>query len=292
MATFTMTLSEIMNAHGVDTIDDALPKASVFGLDKYNIFDESYRHILNRKIIARFWNREIGHETDEMFRMRMDTRMRELMVEKNQLYLSEQFKFDPMRTIDLATVVSETASGTLHGTTSATSDTTEQTDGTHGNTKNTDADVTSDSDSTKSAKSRAVSSVMPQNQLSGNGDYADSAQDSVSNGTDTSHTETGTTSTETDNGTNSLTSTGTNDQTGQADSSTTDKRDRTSTTTGMQALPSQLLQQYRDTILNIDLQILTELEKLFMSVTSNGDEVFYNQDQGYYHPYFNGFGFF
>lgn len=292
MATFTMTLSEIMDTYGVDTIDDAVPMASVFGLDKYPIFDDTYRDELNRKIIARFWNREIGQETDEKFRMRMDTRMREIMVEKNQLYLSEQIKFDPMKTIDLSTVVNETGSGTLHGTTSSTQDTTEQTDGTHGNTKTTDADVTADSTSTKEAKSRAVSSVMPQNQLSGNGDYADNAQDSVSNGTDTSHTETGTTSTETDDGSNSLTSTGTNDQSGVADSSTTDQRDRTSTTTGMQALPAQLLQQYRDTILNIDLQILTDLERLFMSVTSNGDEVFYTQDQSNYYPYFNGFGFF
>ena len=290
MSTFTMTLSEIMDAHGVDTIDDAVPMASVFGLDKYPIFDDTYRDELNRKIIARFWNREIGQETDEMFRMRMDTRMREIMVEKNQLYLSEQINFDPMKTIDLSTVVNETGSGTLHGTTSSNTDTTEQTDGTHGNTKKTDADVTADSTSTKQVKSRAVSSVMPQNQLSGNGDYADSAQDSVSNGTDTSHTETGTTSTETDNGTNSLTSTGTNDQTGIADSNTTDQRDRTSTTSGMQAMPAQLLQQYRDTILNIDLQILTELERLFMSVTSNGDEVFYTQDNPSY--YYNSFGWY
>lgn len=292
MATFTMTLSEIMDRHDVNDIDMATTKSHVFGLDRYPIFDEAYRHQLNRKIIARFWNREIGQETDEMFRMRMDTRMRELMAEKNQRYLSERLKFDPMKTIDISTVVNETGSGTLNGTTSSNTDTTEKTDGTHGNTKKTDADVTSDSTSNKEAKSRAVGSVMPQNQLSGNGDYADSAQDSVSNGKDTSHTETGTTSTETDSGTNSLTSTGTNDQTGTANSNTTDTRDRTSTTSGMQAMPAQLLQQYRDTILNIDLEILTDLERLFMSVTSNGDEVFYNQGQGYYYPYFNGYGFF
>lgn len=268
MSTFTMTLSEIMAVHNVDDIDTATTEAHVFGLDKYPIFDEAYRHHLNRKIIARFWNREIGQETDEMFRMRMDTRMREIMVEKNQRYLSERFKFDPMVTIDIATVINETGSGTLNGTTTTNTDSTEQTD------------VDTDSTSTKEAKSRAVSSVMPQNQLSGNGDYADSAQDSVSNGADTNHTETGSTTT------------GSADQTAATDSNTTDQRDRTSTTKGMQALPSQLLAQYRDTILNIDLEILTDLERLFMSVTSNGDEVFYNQGQGYYYPYLNGFGFF
>lgn len=336
MATFTMTLSEIMDGYGVDTIDDATLMPSIFGLDKYPIFDDAYRDELNRKIIARFWNREIGHETEEMFRMRMDTRMREIMVEKNQLYQSELIKFNPMHTIDIKTDVNETATGTLAGTTTANQDTTDQiigkttndvttsgqsdttTSGTSDVTtdmsKDTTAGVESDSTSTKDAKSRAVSSVMPQNQLSGNGDYADSAQDSVSDGSDTSHSETDTTSNETNAGTvgtvdsglsgtiesgtslaeeNETTNrTGTNDQTGTVDSATTDSRDRTSTTVGYQAMPAQLLQQFRDTILNIDLQILTDLERLFMSVTSNGDEVFYTQDQSNYYPYFNGFGFF
>lgn len=291
MATFTMTLSEIMDAYDVDTIDDALPMASVFGLDKYPIFDEGHRAELNRKIIARFWNREIGQETDEMFRVRMDTRMREIMAEKNQLYASQLIEFNPMHTIDMGTTLAETGTGTLHGTTSSTQDTTEQNDGTHHTTKVIGADVVSDVTSNKDANSRAVSSVMPQNQLSGNGDYADSANDSVSKGSDTTHNETGTTSTENDDGTNSITSTGSNDQSGIADSDTTNTRDRTSKTLGYQAMPSQLLQQFRDTILNIDMDILADLERLFMAVTSNGDEVFFTQGN-YYPPYFGGFGYF
>lgn len=291
MATFTMTLSEIMERHGVDTIDGAVPKAAVFGLDKYPLFDESYRHHLNRKFIARFWNREIGHESDEMFRMRVDTRMREIMVEHNQRYLSEQFKFDPFNTIDIKTVVGETGSGTLHGTTTSNQETQEELDSTTANTKDTDADVTSDANSTKSAGSRSVSSVMPQNQLSGNGDYADSAQDSNSKGNDTTHNETVSTGKEVDAGTENATRTGTNDQTGVADSDTTSKLDRTSSTLGYQAMPAQLLQQYRDTIMNIDMDILTQMERLFMAVTSNGDEYFYTQSAYNNWPYFNGYGF-
>lgn len=309
MSTFTMTLSEIMEDHGVDTVDDAVPMATIFGLDKYPLFDETYRAQLNRKIIARFWNREIGQETDEMFRHRMDTRMREIMVEKNQLYLSEQIKFDPMHTMDMRTVMGETGTGTLHGETLTNQDTTEngtvgnvitgettgKSDTTKANTKDTTADVISDATSTKNAKSRSVSSVMPQNQLSENGDYADGAQDAVSDGNDTTHNDTNSVGKEIDAGTTGViesgtsssdglettSRTGSNDQTGEVDSNTTSKTDRTSSTIGYQAMPSQLLQQYRDTILNIDLDILTLLERLFMSVTSNGDEYFYEQGHRY-----------
>lgn len=314
-----MTLSEIMRAHDVFTVDEAVPLASVFGLDMYPIFDEAHRDILNRKIIARFWDREIGQETDEKFRMRMDTRMREIMVEHNQRYLTEQIKFDPMHTIDIRTVMGETGSGTLHGTASSNQDTTDnattttlldgttsgKSDTTTDGTKDTTTSATSDSTSDKSTNSRAVSSVMPQNQLSGNGDYADNASDSVATANDVSHSETGGESNETDHATQGviesgtthqdgsevLERTGSTDQTGTTDSNTTSKTDRTSSTIGYQAMPAQLLQQYRDTIMNIDLDILGLLERQFMAVVSTGDEYFFKQGNAFDYPYWNGYGY-
>lgn len=272
MSTFTLTLSEIMEDVGVDTVDEAVPHASVFGLNIYPIFDEKYRDQLNRKIIARFWNREIGHEDEEMFRFRMQTVMSEEMPYYNKLYLSEQIKFDPMKTIGIENVVT--------GTTDSTMDSKAHTNGTDTSTGTTtgETDGTSLANTSKNAGSRAVSSIMPQTHLSGNGDYADSANDQNSNEQTTASSNTGATSNE------NRTASSENEQ----DATSLEKgkvlMDRKSTTDGFQALPSQLLQQYRDTILNIDMQILQRLEKLFMSVTSNGDEYFYRQSEGYYLP--------
>lgn len=274
MSTFTQTLSEIMAFHEVDSVDESLPKANILGLDRYPIFEESHRHILNRKIIARFWNREIGHETVEMFRFRMDTRMREIMVEHNQLYRSEQLKFDPLRTIDIKTVMDGTGSSTTD--TTAHGESLDQVDGTKDEVSSGEADATG----TKAGQGRTVSSVMPQTQLSGNGDYADSAQDSNTTAQDATHSETSGTSGETTSSTN----TGTTD--GTQNVQDTSQVERNSETTGYQAMPSQLLMQYRESILNIDLTILGQLETLFMSITSNGDEFFYSQDHYYSQPFY------
>ena len=75
---YTMRLSDLIEARGGHTtIDDAglriLDKPSILHLDKYPIFDEAHRPILNSLILDTYWNREIAHETADIFigQMRM-----------------------------------------------------------------------------------------------------------------------------------------------------------------------------------------------------------------------------
>lgn len=326
MATFTITLSEMMEDIDVDNVDDALPHAAIFGLNIYPIFDEAYRDVLNRKIIARFWNREIGHESDEMFRFRMQTVMAEEMLYFNKLYLSEQIKFDPMKTIGITNVVDMTIDNTATNHTTGERDVIGKETGKNTGTSTLDTEShvddgeTTASNSTgstegsslantsKDAGSRAVSSIMPQTHLSGNGDYADSANDQNSNEQTTASSNTNADTTENRTGSTDkiVDSTGketgattndtlldtTNNETTASDSAdeSNSTTHRSSTSDGFQALPSQLLQQYRDTILNIDMQILQRLEKLFMSVTSSGEEYFYHNQPN---PYlYSGYGWY
>ena len=142
MGTFTMPLKDV-----IDLSPD-------IGLNQYTIFDESYRPGLNQKIIEHYWNQEIGHETISMFTFAMKRKMNEIMPYYNQLYKSEQLKFDPFNTVDMDSLSNSEADTT-------------------GTSK---SDTTSSSD----AKSRAVMSQFPQNMLSDNGDYATSAQDNTS----------------------------------------------------------------------------------------------------------------
>ena len=95
------------------------------------------------------------------------------------------------------------------------------------------------------AKSRAVASETPQTMLAGSEDYATSAQDNISNTA----------------------------ATGAADENST--QDQTQTTDskvkGYQGNPALIIYQYRETLVNIDMMIINELEPLFMQIWANGD---------------------
>lgn len=107
------------------------------------------------------------------------------------------------------------------------------------------ATTTGESDSTASA--RAVQSQTPQTMLAGNEDYATSANDSNSQSA-------GTTSTESE---------GVASSTGEAEGDTL--------VTGYQGSASDLIMRYRDSLINIDLMVIRDLEELFMQVFDNGD---------------------
>lgn len=109
------------------------------------------------------------------------------------------------------------------------------------------AESNSDSSSNNTSKSRAVNNDFPQTSLAGNGDYATTAADSASeaDGSGLAHEE--------------------------SESSSESVTDGTSSTKGFQGVASELLMRYRDSILNIDVMVLNELEDQFMGIWDNGD---------------------
>lgn len=117
-------------------------------------------------------------------------------------------------------------------------------------TENTTVSVATNS-STADSKGRAVSSEFPQNQLSANGDYATSATDNVGNAVNA------------------------------AEANSNDESTGSVNTKGFSGAMADLLLRYRETFLNIDLQIITELQECFMLVCSNNDETFPRQTYGY-----------
>lgn len=126
------------------------------GLDRYPIFDESHREILNEKIVQHYAMREIGFDTDDMFIFELRRKMNEIMPPYNQLYQSETLLIDPMSTVDITTMDS--------GSTTDSS----STDQTHSGTNSTET------------KGRGVTSEPPSQQLSANGQYATGVSDSHS----------------------------------------------------------------------------------------------------------------
>lgn len=226
MGTFTMPLKKVIKiTGGTDNIVNGVTKlvGGNIGLGYYTIFDEDYRDTLNGLIVDRYYNREIGMESIEMFQLAMRRRMNEIMPYYNKLFLTEKIEHDPLSTVNLRTM-------------------------SNGNAIQV-AESAGESDSTgyAGAKSRSVSSETPQTMLSGSGDYATAANDANS----------------------------TSDNTSAATQSSTDNANTTSTnenhTTGYQGLASDLVMRYRDSLLNIGLMVIGELEDCFMLVWDNGD---------------------
>ena len=148
MANITMRLKDV-----IDAADGNI------GLDNYPIFDSKYRATLNQKIINRYTNREIAHESIDMFQLAMRRAMNENMPYFNKLYESELVKFDPLVTVEMVT------------------------DGESESTAANESTGTSASESKGDAYSRSVNSEFPQQQLSGSKDYATNANDTTSENT-------------------------------------------------------------------------------------------------------------
>lgn len=222
------------------------------GLSSYPIFEEGYRDSLNQKIFERYYNREIGGTVQE-FRLWMRRRMNEIMPYYNQMYVSQKLKIDPLNTVSMSTIVDSvgdsTANGAMNGTSTSTG--------------------TSDQTTGAESKSRTVDMMTPQNELAGNGDYATGAQDSISNTSGTSNaqnvenSESGTTSDTTANTTSHM-------------------ENKVNGYSGSQAV---LLNEFRKTFLNIDVEIIEDLSDLFMQVWTNGSS-FTQHERGMHYGYY------
>lgn len=73
-----------------------------FGLDKYPIFNEEYRPILNDAILSYYRFREIGFQNPALWRERLQQRMSLIMRNKyNRLYEIKQIEFNPLYNVEM-----------------------------------------------------------------------------------------------------------------------------------------------------------------------------------------------
>lgn len=91
-------LSESVGYSGVnEVIQKAIPK--IFSFD-FPIFDEIYRNVLETKILKHYYTREIGLETYGLWKLKLDTKLNEIMPYYNQLYESATLEFNPLYDVD------------------------------------------------------------------------------------------------------------------------------------------------------------------------------------------------
>lgn len=237
---------------------------------KAPFFDEEYRSVLCQKILKHYYLREICCETVGIWSLWMNTRLEEIMPYYNQLYESAKIEFNPMHDVDLTRKHERNVEGTSKEDGTRTDNTTgkrtltgnRDTDSTGSGARNT----SSDSDETK----RDLYSDTPQGSITGleNENYLTNARKITDNVNGTGNEETNTTEkTDTDYSETEDTSGKVDGITSNTGSSSTTE-DYLETIAGKQGTESfsSLLNKFRETFLNIDMQVIEEFSDLFFGL--------------------------
>lgn len=237
---------------------------------KAPFFDEEYRSVLCQKILKHYYLREICCETVGIWTLWMNTRLEEIMPYYNQLYKSAKLEFNPMHDVNLTRNHERNVKGTSKEDGTRTDNTAgkrtltgnRNTDSTGSGTRNT----TSGSDETK----RDLYSDTPQGAITGleNENYLTNARKITDNVNGTGNEETNTTeNTGTDYSETEDTTSKVDGVTSNTESSNTSE-DYVETIVGKQGTESfsSLLNKFRETFLNIDMQVIEEFSDLFFGL--------------------------
>lgn len=240
MAIYTMKVRTICEAYNgysepqlYAKIDDIIEKArpEIFDFE-YPYFIDEHKILLEQKILSHYYMHEIGVETPALWKLLLKNKMREVMPYYVKLLESETIEFNPMHNVKYNTKSLKKDDGTT-------------------NMKNeTVVDATSDSNDT--FKSTTAFADTPQGNLP-NSEIA--ANDYLTNAT-------------INNSRDDATSKNSSDTNVSGNSDYIDNSDFNMDVDGKNSGESfsKMLEQYRQTFLNIDMMIIDELNGLFMGV--------------------------
>ena len=269
-------------------------RSKIFDFD-YPIFDESYRGVLENKILRHYYTREIGFETVGLWKHYLNMRLNEIMPYYNKMYNSELIEFDPLYDVDLTKDYRKTLDGNRNenGSYSDRGNYTENT--TDNTTKHTDDDTTKDIDTTDSTD---MTNTLIDGEKNDHWDiYSDTPQgglngvrteEYLTNARHITDDKTGSTSTTTAEGTVNTQGTeetnrdidSTENRTGYKTGNNTKSGNETKEssindiedyiehikgkTSGVSF--SKMIEEFRKTFLNIDVEIINNLGDLFFNL--------------------------
>lgn len=268
--------SGLEESKGFNNVEEILAAAAplIFNFD-FPIFDETYRLVLEKKILRHYYMREIGEETVGLWQLRLNSRLNEIMPYYNKLYSSELLTFDPMKDTDYTKTgdrsgesnENKSEDGENHSTTTMTGTVKDEASG-----SNTQHETGTDNDIRKNEHWDYYSDT-PQGTVSNlaNLTYLTNARHVTDDGSGSSRTKNLTTTNETEtentrtyNTTNATN--GTNSLEGTKQASTTEEYAERVLGKMPGKSYSKLLQEFRDTFLNIDLMVINDLSDLFFGL--------------------------
>lgn len=231
--------SGLSESKGFGSVDEVLNGSwnKIF-TSKVSFFDEEYRGVLCKKILKHYYLREIGCETVGIWLLWMNTKLEEIMPYYNKLYESELIKFNPMYDVDWNRKGNKTGNESGSGSRS-TSGNNSGTNTQSGTSSNTRKDLYSDT------PQGALTGVESETYLTNARKVSDSGETGVNGSTSGSYEDSESSSNKVD---------------------TTE--DYVETVTGKQggSSYSKLLNEFRETFLNIDMQVIEEFDEMFMGL--------------------------
>ena len=221
------TAAGLIESKGYNDIESIIDKAvnSIFESD-IPFFDNDYGIKLEKKILRHYYTREIGFETVGLWKLQLNTTMKEIMPYYNKLYKTEVYKYDPLSDFDYTI---KTDSNDVR-----TDDLTKSNTGTQ-EVKTGDKNVNKFSDTPQGGLDDVESGAYLTNATIDNSEGSSTRTDNL---------------TEKNNGT------------------VGNVIDRTERRYGKQGSKSyaEMIMQERESFLNIDMQVIEELNDLFMLV--------------------------
>ncbi|MCU7526711.1 MAG: lower collar protein [Ignavibacteria bacterium] len=256
MASYTMQLREYIEQTTQDndsmTIRDRIEagRSKLFDFD-YPLFDVNYKKVFETHFIRKFYMREIGFETEGLFKFQLETWLLINMPYFNKLFESELITYDPLVNSHMETT---------HTTTKGKDQT--QTNNTKASSSGTSSENVT-SDTTDSRFNRHLDSQTPDERLtitSNNGEgvieYASAITEESDNGsTTTSGNTTGNT-------------TGDSNIDGTLNATINETEDYVQSRTGKVGVAtySKMMNEYRNSLLRVENKIFDEMQELFMLV--------------------------
>lgn len=96
------TESGLLESQGFNSVDKIIAdsRAKIFNFE-YEIFDPSYKPVIETKILKHYYTREICAETVGLWKLYLERRMQEIMPYYNKLYEAEKLRFNPFYDVDI-----------------------------------------------------------------------------------------------------------------------------------------------------------------------------------------------
>lgn len=293
------TVAGLNESEGQTSVKQVIAAAipSVFDFD-FPIFDESYRNVLETKILKHYYTREIGLETVGLWKLKLDTKLNEIMPFYNQLYKSELLEFNPFYDVDLTrdhnlkkeetTKQDATEKGTTEKTVNIDDNTHTETNDNQNSESTTDLQNTTGSTSKEQLGATKTHydkySDTPQGSLQNvqNDTYLTNAR--MINDTDSQTGETTVSGNDTSKGTTTANTNADGTSDTERNISTNDSEEKSVSQNVNKNLSSiddyiehvkgknggvsysAMLNEFRTTFLNIDMQIIDELSDLFINL--------------------------
>lgn len=248
------------------SVDEVITKAIPHIFDfNYPIFDEAYKSVLETKILKHYYTREISEESVGLWKLRLNTKLNEIMPYYNKLYESELYTFNPLYSTDITRTKNVTNTGEtndqelLHDITSSTNSSDA--------TTTTDMRNTIDNNSTNTNNNMDLYSDTPQGSITGidTNTYLTNARKLSGNNNVIGH--------QTDDTNGSV-----NYHSGGSTSNNYDRNKQllgvaSNTETYLENIagyngynPSEAIIKYRKSFLNIDVMVINELQDLFFNL--------------------------